>query len=160
VQDVSRDAPGLLAVGSTLGYLQGQWSLTRRITDNRLQQAGQFDGQATFLPVPAEADGARLEYRERGELSFGGHNGPAFRSLILLGTPDGAADVLFADGRAFYRLDLRSGYWQAEHPCRQDRYLVTVSVRSADRFTESWQVRGPDKDYDMAATLVRMGRQA
>jgi hypothetical protein len=160
VQDVSCDAPDLPDGGSTLGYLRGQWSLTRHITDHRLRQAGQFDGQASFLPVPGAADGARLDYRERGELSFGGHRGPAFRSLILLDAADGAADVLFADGRAFYRLDLRSGYWQAEHPCSQDRYLVSVSVLSADRFTESWQVRGPETDYDMTATLIRTGRQA
>jgi hypothetical protein len=160
VQDVSCDAPGLPLVGSTLGYLQGQWSLTRRITDHRLGRVGRFEGLASFLPVPGGADGVRLEYREQGELSFGEHRGPACRSLILLETRDGAADVLFADGRAFYRLDLRSGHCRAEHPCSEDRYLVTTSVLSADRFTESWQVRGPDKAYDMTATLIRTGRQA
>jgi Family of unknown function (DUF6314) len=160
VQDVSCDAPGPLVVGSTLGYLQGRWTLTRGITDNRLRQVGRFDGEASFLPGSGEANGVRLEYRERGELSFGGHRGPACRSLILLAAPDESADVLFADGREFYRLDLRSGCWQAEHPCREDRYLVTVSVLGADRFIESWQVRGPNTDYDMTATLVRTGRQA
>jgi Family of unknown function (DUF6314) len=160
VQDVSRDAPGLPVVGSTLGYLQGRWSLTRRITDRRLAQAGRFEGQASFLPVAGRTRGARLEYHEQGELTFGGHRGPAWRSLILLPAPDGAADVLFADGRAFYRLDLRSGFWQAEHPCSEDRYIVYVTVLGPDRFTESWQVRGPDTDYAMTATLTRTGRRA
>lgn len=160
MQHVSCDAPGLSLAGRTLGYLRGQWSLTRLITDHRLGQVGRFVGQASFVPSPGEASGVRLDYREHGELSFGGHRGPAWRSLILQAAPDGTVDVLFADGREFYRLDLRTGDWRAEHPCNEDRYLVTVRVLSADQFTESWQARGPDKDYDMTATLIRTGRQA
>jgi hypothetical protein len=175
VQDVMREgspsaSPPL--VGSTLQYLQGDWNLTRAITDRRAGRAGTFSGQAAFtpvasprpvegrLPVVSMAGDGRLAYREQGELTFGEHRGPAWRELILLGTPEGAADVLFADGRAFYRLDLRAGRWQAEHPCSDDWYLVTVSVTGAISFTESWQVRGPDKDYDMTATFTRTGWQA
>jgi hypothetical protein len=143
----------------TLGYLRGHWSLTRQITDHRGQHGGRFDGHASFLPVPGGGDGARLDYMEQGELTVGGHRGPAWRSLILVAAAGGGADVLFADGRPFYRLDLRSGQWRAEHPCSEDRYLVTVRVLSADSFTESWQAHGPDKDYEMTATYTRTERQ-
>lgn len=147
-----------LAGDGTLGYLLGHWSLTRQISDHRGHRTGRFDGQASFLSVPGGWDTAKLDYHEQGELSIGTHRGPASRSLILLGAADGAADVLFADGRPFYRLDLRSGRWQAEHPCRADRYLVTWCVLSAGKFTESWRARGPDKDYEMTATFTRTGR--
>lgn len=160
VQGVSCDGPELPLAGGTLGYLLGHWSLTRQITDHRARRTGVFAGHASFLPVNGWAHGVRLTYREEGELAFGEHRGPAWRELVLLGTRDGAADVQFADGREFYRLDLRSGYWQAQHPCSEDRYLVTVSVLSAGMFTESWQARGPDMDYDMTATFTRTGRQA
>ncbi len=130
------------------------------------QDAARVPADANGLARPArlaaagEEAASRLAYREHGELAFGSHRGPAWRELILLGTPDGAADVLFADGRAFYRLDLRFGQWQAQHPCGQDSYLVTVTLLSADSFTESWRVRGPGKDYSMTATLTRTGGQA
>jgi Family of unknown function (DUF6314) len=163
VQGVTRegsgpDSPAL--AGSTLQYLQGDWSLTRHIADHRARRTGTFAGLAIFRPLPGPAGCGRLAYREQGEFTFGAHRGPAWRELTLVGTPGGAADVLFADGRAFYRLDLRAGHWRAEHPCSDDRYLVTVSVLSAGSFTESWQARGPEKDYDMTATYTRTGRQA
>ena len=107
-----------------------------------------------------QADGQVLEYTENGELEFGSHRGPACRSLIYRRRPDGAADVRFADGRDFYRLDLRSGSWQAEHPCRADQYLVTVTRLDADSFTETWQVTGPDKDYELTDFLPAGGRNA
>ncbi len=163
MQVVTREGSGQASqplAGATLRYLQGDWSLTRHITDHRARRTGSFAGQAIFRPAPGQAGRGQLEYREQGEFTFGGHRGPAWRELILVGTPDGAADVLFADGRPFYRLDLRAGHWRAEHPCSDDRYEVTVSVLSADCFTESWQARGPDKDYDMTATFTRTGRQA
>jgi hypothetical protein len=162
VQHVGReqaDCTGPFTADGTLGYLLGHWSLTRQITDHRGHCSGTFQGHASFLPSPGATGGVRLDYREQGELDLGGHRGPASRSLILLAAADGSADVLFADGRPFYRLDLRSGQWQAEHPCSDDHYLVTVRVLGAGSFTESWQAHGPDKDYDMTATFARTGRQ-
>ncbi len=100
-----------------------------------------------------------FKYTEDGELAFGSYHGPASRSLIYRGRPDGGADVRFADGREFYRLDLRSGSCEAEHPCRADQYLVTVTRRSPVSFTETWRVAGPDKDYELTATYTRPGAE-
>ena len=68
--------------------------------------------------------------------------------------------VRFADGREFYRLDLRSGRCEAEHPCRDDRYVGTVRVLGPDVFTEQWRASGPGKDYLMSTTLTRIGTAA
>jgi Family of unknown function (DUF6314) len=141
-------------VSGTLSYLVGDWQLDRLISDHRTGQEGVFRGQARFRLT---ADDQVLEYREDGELEFGDYRGPASRSLIYRGRSDGAADVRFADGREFYRLDLRSGSCRAEHPCRADQYLVTVTRRSPDSFTETWRVAGPAKDYKMTATFTRSG---
>jgi len=163
-----------LTVGGTAGFLRGDWNVVRRICDHRAGQVGAFRGQASFRPcedagpgdgglaeglAPAGPDGRVLAYYEHGELRFGGHCGPASRSLLYLERADGSADVRFADGREFYRLDLRSGTWQAEHPCRADRYLVTTTVPAADRFTETWRVTGPAKDYELTTTYTRAGGQ-
>jgi hypothetical protein len=139
--------------GSTIEFLCGDWDVERRISDRRAGQDGLFRGTARFQST---ADSRMLEYTEDGELRFGSHCGPARRRLLLCGREDGAADVRFADGREFYRLDLRSENWQAEHPCRADRYFVTVTRLSPDSFTEVWQVAGPDKDYQLETTYRRI----
>jgi hypothetical protein len=143
-----------VGAGETVGFLCGDWDVIRQISDRRIGQEGWFRGRARFLP---SADGQLLQYTEDGELEFGSHRGPASRSLIIAARPDGTADVRFADGRDFYRLDLRSGSWQAEHPCRADQYMVTVTRLDAESFTETWQVTGPDKDYELRTSYRRAG---
>jgi hypothetical protein len=154
------------AGGQTIEFLRGDWNVERRITDRRTGQDGVFSGVARFRPA-AGLQGAAglqvttgaevLEYTEDGELRLGSHRGPARRSLLYCGRANGEADVRFADGREFYRLDLRTGTWQADHPCRADRYHVTVTRLSPDSFTETWQVAGPDKDYELETTYRRAG---
>ncbi len=168
---------GQALAGSTADFLSGDWNVVRRISDHRTGQVGSFRGEASFHPCPAgllggagislevERDaqpgqtGRVLAYRERGELHLGSHRGPASRSLLLRDLPDGTADVRFADGREFYRLDLRSGTCEATHPCRADQYLLTVTRLSADSYTETWRVAGPAKDYELTATYTRTGGQ-
>jgi len=143
--------------GSTLPFLAGKWNVVRHISDARTGQRGTFIGTAVIEPAADDPGGGSLSYEEQGELRFGGHCGPARRSLIYRERDDGAADVLFADGRDFYRLDLRSGTWRAEHPCREDRYTVTVTVLNDISSTETWRVRGPAKEYEMTTHYVRAG---
>jgi hypothetical protein len=116
------------------------------------RDAGQDEEQG-----PTDGEGRVLAYHEHGELRFGGHLGPASRSLFYRELPDGSADVRFADGREFYRLDLQHGSWSAEHPCRADQYQVTVTRLSPDSFTETWRVSGPAKDYELTTTFTRAG---
>jgi Family of unknown function (DUF6314) len=160
--------------GSTLEFLSGRWRASRSLRDHVAGQEGSFQGVASFVPrgalpfhalrfdaLPFDAlPFGALSYSEQGELQFGRHRGPASRSLIFVPAPDGAAAVLFADGRPFYRLNLRSGYWQAEHPCDRDLYLVTVRVSGPDCLIEHWQASGPGKDYEMTTTLARIGAAA
>lgn len=148
-------AAGELA-GGTAGYLAGDWDVLREIADHRAGRSGQFRGTAAFRPAPGSP--GVLELTEDGELRFGAHRGPASRRLRYAARPDGAADVRFADGRAFFRLDLGPGSCQAVHPCGEDRYAVTVTRLSADCFTEIWRVTGPGKDYDMTTVYTRAGQ--
>ena len=64
-------------------------------------------------------------------------------------------DVRFTDGHLFYRLDLRSGRCAAVHQCRADLYEITYLVHGEDVMEERWRVRGPHKDYEATATLIR-----
>jgi hypothetical protein len=148
-------------VGSTVDFLTGDWNVVRLISDFRTGRSGSFLGTASFRPAndiagPAGGqDRETLGYTEQGELQFGDHRGPASRTLVYQGREDGGADVRFADGREFFRLDLGSGTCEAAHPCRDDQYLVTVTRLTADSFAETWRVSGPAKDYQMTATYTR-----
>jgi hypothetical protein len=144
-------------VDSTVDFLSGEWNVERRICDRRGGQVGSFRGTASFRSCGESASGLSLAYVESGELSIGSHRGPARRSLLLVDAGDGAADVRFADGREFYRLDLRCGSCTAAHPCRADRYDVTVTRLSADSYVETWRVTGPEKDYELQTTYTRTG---
>ena len=53
-------------------------------------------------------------------------------------------------------LDLRSGAWEAHHPCAPDSYLVETRVLSPTSFEERWTVRGPAKSYDALTTYERL----
>ena len=138
--------------GSTLEFLIGDWDVDRQICDSRSGRRGSFLGTAMFSPAPGV-----VWYTERGELRFGDHCGPASRTLLYAAGPGGAADVRFADGRDFFRLDLSSGRCQAEHQCGADRYQVTVTRVSQHIFTETWQVAGPAKNYAMTTRYLRTG---
>jgi hypothetical protein len=142
---------------NTLDFLAGQWRADRVITDFRSGTPGAFTGTASFTRL---GDAGALAYQEEGELMFGRHRGPASRSLLYVPAADGAVAVRFADGREFYRLDLRSGRCEAEHPCHDDRYAGTVRVLGPDVFTEQWRASGPGKDYLMTTTLTRIGTAA
>jgi hypothetical protein len=142
-----------IAVPDTLAFLRGRWRLERRLSDHRSGVCGTFTGDAEFA---ATADPAVLRYVERGELRFGGHVGPATRTLVCLGRPGGAVDVRFAGGSEFYRLDLGQGCCQAEHLCGRDRYTVTYRVLAQDLMEEHWQVAGPQKAYDTVTALRRL----
>lgn len=143
----------VIAVPDTLAFLRGRWRLERRLDDHRSGTCGWFTGDAEFA---ATADPAVLRYTEQGELRFGGHTGPAGRTLICAGRPDGAVDVRFADGREFHRLDLGPGRCQARHDCGQDSYVVSYRVLAPDLLEEHWQVAGPRKAYDSVTALHRL----
>ena len=167
-----------MRVSDTLAFAAGHWRIERVLADHRSGTQGRFTGSATLReaddpgaapsgpapsgpapsgPAPSRPAPSRAElcYLETGELRFGTHSGPATRTLRYQGRPDGTVDVRFADGHLFYRLDLRSGRCVAVHQCREDRYEITYLALSEDVMEERWQVRGPGKDYQATATLIR-----
>jgi Family of unknown function (DUF6314) len=158
-QPVARSAVQALA-SSTVDFLAGDWTLIRRICDHRSGQIGTFTGTASFRPPAEPETRGILEYCESGELRLGRHRGPASRSLLVRDSGDGTADITFADGREFYRLDLRYGSCVAAHPCRADQYDVTVRRLSANSYTEIWRVTGPAKDYELHTTYSRVCQPA
>jgi hypothetical protein len=160
--DPSMGQDRVVLVEDTLGFLLGRWAVERFIDDRLTGAHGVFRGEATMEEVSGHRSEAGVEkrvgiYHEVGELRLGAHCGEARRELRYVAQRDGTALVLFADGRPFVPLDLRSRGWQAHHPCGADSYEIAVEVRSAQEVVERWRVRGPAKDYDAVTTLRRLG---
>ncbi|GGX87099.1 DUF6314 family protein [Streptomyces hiroshimensis] len=130
-------------VPDAVAYLTGRWTVDRSLADLDTGAGGSFHGTAAFRPSD---DGAYVLHVEDGELSWGGTVNRAGRTLRLVPGPDGTADVMFADGRPFHDLDLRTGRWTPRHPCGRDLYDGTFTVVSPGEWHVQWRTTGPAKN--------------
>lgn len=135
-----------------LARFAGTWSVDRGVADARAGLDGTFRGTATSTPT---GDGG-LACVEEGVLAFGGDVRPAGRRLLLRSDGDGAVDVLFGDGRPFYRFDLRDDRWSGVHGCGDDTYTVRGRFVGEDAYEEVWHASGPRKDYRLTTTYRRL----
>jgi hypothetical protein len=134
-------------------FLHGSWRVDRDIVDRSGSAcSGRFTGRATFTP-DAGTPGL-LRYAEHGTVTLGDHRGPASRRLAYhLDGP--LARVRFDDGRYFHDLDLRTGVWEATHPCRDDLYHGRFEVEHRDRWHQTWTVTGPRKHHRIHTVVAR-----
>jgi hypothetical protein len=130
-------------------FLTGRWRIARRISDARAGMMGRLTGWAVFTP---SADG--LIHDETGDLSFGAYRGPVTRRYHLIANGSSTGIVRHADGSLFHALDLVSGTADILHACGEDNYRGRYRVLDGNRFTVSWQVVGPRKQYCLS-TLHR-----
>lgn len=130
-------------------FLSGRWRIARRISDARAGMWGRLTGWAIFAP---SADG--LIHDEEGDLRFGAYQGPVTRRYHLVIDSPSSGMVRHADGSLFHALELTSGTAEIRHRCGEDVYRGRYRVLDENRFTLSWQVTGPRKQYRLA-TLHR-----
>ncbi len=136
--------------GPALPDFQGRWSLRRTILDRMGDAEGQFEGEATFTSMEVG-----LAYHEEGVLAFPGR--PALRAerrYFWRDGPGGRIEVLFHDGRPFHDIEPGSGA-TATHLCAPDLYQVSYDFTVWPRWTATWQVSGPRKDYEMVSQYSR-----
>lgn len=134
------------------GYFTGRWLLRRHITDAAEHPRGTFTGSATFS---VEAD--TLVYHEQGTLQLSTYRGAAQRTLRYRITGPGQAQVSFDYGDFFHDLDLRTGRWRTQHPCRDDLYQGEFRVLGPDRWQQFWTVAGPTKNHTLSTSFQRAG---
>jgi Family of unknown function (DUF6314) len=111
---------------------------------------GTFIGTAEFVAL---ADGM-LRWHESGRLRLDHFDGPAYRTLTIVPTPDGH-DVRFDDGRPFHHLDLSTGHTEVVHLCGPDRYHGTYACRGPGELHICWRVTGPDRDDEITSHYLR-----
>ena len=134
-------------------YFTGLWDLTRVLQDTGRRQTGTFDGEARFAP-----DDDDLIYRETGRLVFGCYDDRTSRAYIYRFPTfsSSTAEVLFADGKPFHRLDLTTGEASVRHICGKDVYDGQFCAISADRWTADWSAIGPRKNLVIRSHYQRV----
>ncbi len=88
-------------------------------------------------------------------MRFGGHEGPAWRELSIVGGPDGWT-VAFHDGRSFHPLDLATGVCTVEHRCGDDVYAGEYRLLGPDALDVRWRVTGPRKQQEIHTSYRRI----
>ena len=148
------DLRGYLLGSATGTAAAGRWTVERQLQDRANGTRGTFSGVVLFSPTD---DGA-LAFREDGTMRWPSFTGPASREYLLkpAGRAD-ALDVFFADGRTFHRMSFTPEANLDQHWCDPDTYRVTYAFEGRDRFSYTWDVRGPDKDLLLTSTLQRLG---
>ena len=122
----------------------GAWRFARRIdpADGRMARV---EGRALW-----SRDGTGLVCDETGEMRLQGHAPmPVTRRTLWR---DGLR-VHFADGRFFHRVPPQGG--AVSHWCAPDRYDGAYDFGGWPRFTVTWRVCGPAKNYRMVTRYTR-----
>ncbi|WP_455385467.1 DUF6314 family protein [Acidihalobacter prosperus] len=137
-------------VDDLIVFLNGDWVLHRRLVSLEPRQSGAAQGEANF-----RLSGDGLDYRETADVRFAGHAGRASREYRYRLIDQGCAEVFFADGRPFHRLDLRRGRWRVEHVCGEDVYRGSFRVLGPGLWVVRWKVRGPRKNLRITSVYER-----
>jgi hypothetical protein len=142
-----------------LAMLRGHWAIQRHI-----EPGGAFNGVAVFSQRSTDS----LLYHESGTLTLDNGIAVTGENSYVYALRDGVIDVSFATGlsRGQHFIDIAlpeesSGALPFEctdrHHCRLDTYDATFSMQSATRFTMTYLVRGPAKDYVSRSEYHRLG---
>jgi hypothetical protein len=142
-----------------LAMLRGHWAIQRHI-----EPGGAFKGVAVFSQRAADS----LLYHESGTLTLDNGIAVTGENSYVYALRNGVIEVSFATGlsRGMHFIDIAlpdqsSGAMPFEcidrHHCRLDTYDATFSMQSATRFTMTYVVRGPAKDYVSRSEYHRLG---
>lgn len=129
--------------------LLGSWSLDRRIEDHRSGALLHVTG-TTVLERTGVGE---VRWQEEGRLERAdGHRAPVSRVLRILRAGDDGWSVHLPDGAPFHR-------WEVDAPlvhlCGRDVYRGRMELSGALRWSLTWQVTGPAKDYRSTSVLSR-----
>jgi hypothetical protein len=129
----------------------GVWQLTRQITDRMHGLGGQFVGQTRF-----EKEGDRLRCLESGDLTLAsGATLSADRQMFWQIMPD-RIYVYYADGGLFHTFTPHGISEGTPHLCGEDHYISRYDFTAFPRWSVTWQVSGPRKDYTSVSDYHRM----
>jgi hypothetical protein len=134
-----------------IGRFFGTFAVARTIQDRLSGEIVRFDGTAT---LERRSDGVGAKYAELGEMvQPSGVRFHAERSY-LWHEDAGRIWVRFADGRDFHDFDPKIGGLASAHLCGADLYRGGYELSDWPRWSVTWDVSGPRKDYCSITTYV------
>lgn len=120
--------------------LEGSWSVSRTFNN------GTFTGKATFR----EQDSQTLHYREDGTMVLNGSSNQAYREYLYKLENEGiTAYFCETPPRLFHHLVFRDEKAEGIHVCDRDTYKAEYYFESPEKFTLTYVVKGPEKDYSI-----------
>jgi hypothetical protein len=126
----------------------GSYDVARVIDDRRAAAQPRFEGRAVLF---LSSSGA--VYHETGALILNGQRFEAERSY-LWHEDGGRIWVRFADGREFHDFDPKIGGLASAHLCGADMYRGGYELSDWPRWSVTWDVSGPRKDYRSITTYM------
>ncbi|TCR91947.1 DUF6314 family protein [Rhizobium sp. BK376] len=130
---------------SGLDSFKGIWEVRRTVFDRLTRSRVSFSGRAEI-----GADG----FREEGDKRYGAMVLQSSRSYLLR-IEDGRVVVDFPDHREFIRIG-EAASQALFHQCGPDAYSGRLFFRGPDAWAETWEVRGPRKNYRSVAVYRRV----
>lgn len=141
--------------------LLGDWSFDRVVTDHVAGETITVTGTTAFAAVDAD----RIRWTEQGRMRRAGTDVEVSRELFVV-RRENAWTVTFADGRDFHPWEPNR---RVEHLCGADTYRGLAEFDAVEggwvardgedppgeRWTLTWWVSGPHKDYEMVTRLRR-----
>ena len=121
-----------------LSDFAGRWKLERDITPAD-GPAGRFLGWAEWT----DKNGL-MHYKETGNLQISGH-APMMAERRYRW--DEKLNIYFEDGRFFHQVPALGG--AAAHWCDPDQYDASYDFTDWPKWSCTWRVRGPRKDYTL-----------
>lgn len=128
-------------------YLQGEWSIQRRIGDHRSGLQHRFDGVGVFSAIGLDS----LAFVENGLLISADQTFEAEQKQFWTFEKTPSVSVAFGDGRHFHDLEVphvpSTIPVVVQHFCEPDQYEGTYLFAAQDHWSVVWRVNGPRKDY-------------
>ena len=127
----------------------GDWRFDRQIDDRFGGQTGVVAGLASFA-----IEGDLIRYHEAGQLRIGA--GPVLTAeRSYLWRFGEVVDVMFDDGRPFHSFIPNGHKSGTDHPCGEDFYQVVYNFTGWPKWSSTYVVSGPRKDYTSETSYVR-----
>ncbi|MFA3917796.1 DUF6314 family protein [Ruegeria hyattellae] len=135
----------------SLDDFDGNWSVTREITDAKAGQVLSAEGTATLSWRANE-----LIYDEALRLQVPGQVPMQATRCYLWQQGQGGIDIRFEDGRFFHFLALGKDCPRDHHDCPPDSYDAAYDFTAWPVWSVVWTVSGPRKSYVMKSLYQRM----
>ena len=125
-------------VSRILSDFAGRWKIERDIKPAS-GPAARFLGHAEWT-----AEDGLMHYIEKGNLEIAGQTPMVAERRYRW---DADLNIYFDDGRFFHQVPALGG--DAAHWCDPDQYDATYDFTNWPRWSCTWRVRGPRKDYTL-----------